>query len=812
MARTRKSILPLNLYKYDVLIEDNRTRSEYFKVTQFDGFLHGGRNGFLLAGASTLRPGSKILVEILNKNGTTVYSAPVSSFVEGNSRLIQVEVYEDTPIGPGKIVMLGCADTYLDGTPVPPEWQGKYNVRWIADVVISPRIENKSPIRFPVTPSMVATEKYYPSPATASFSESISLPFDITISPKYYNVFQNGYQIKVNGVDNAVFKSDYIGGLITGSIYFTSASVAETASIRLPLTKIFNNTSAESVGSLIYTDKSKTLLVGGYLSSSGEYTTNIAPFGDIGVTSSISLLYNRLATVETGSTYSYANIRITDVETISGEVHQIRLSYKPITDPGDYVTLANIPVRVQELLAIDSSSKVVELGKFTQIDIPTYWYAATMSLEKNDLNPTLPPCYNSCSIATDLDIVQSSDDLLDAIHVNAPISASTYQSASYFIGTTTSASVSLFPRTEYTLAFDAFVSRTSASVELIQSDYSVEVYLVPQENTTTKLLTDNARGQLIGVLTPTDTFRKQNFGTVQINFTPEIIQSGHFGLRFIVYGGFWDIANISVKPAEEPFFSPDEVDLLVPMLDYANSVMSFRAEFLDVNNNSAGIVVESLPTYFTGSGGRSGGGESYLWKLKDVDVATRINNDALIYDSATQTWINSQIVPSASIGLVAKAVDVVGGSIGDYATKYTGSFTGSFTGSVLLTYALEKCTVIGSTAGGTVDFDALNQSVLYYTGDATGDWTLNVRGNSGTPLNDVVGIGQTVTFIFLATNGATPYYATAHSIDGSSITPKWQGGTAPSVGNANSIDAYSYSVIKTANATFTMLASLARFA
>lgn len=618
MARTRKSILPLNLYKYDVLIEDNRTRSEYFRVTQFDGFFHGGRNGFLLAGASVLRPGSKILVEILNKDGTTVYSAPVPSFVEGNSRLIQVEVYNDTPIGPGKIVVLGCAETYLDGTPIPEEWREKYNVRWISDVVISPLIENKSPIRFSVPPSMVVTEKFYPSPETVSFSESISLPFDVTVSSKNYNIFPNGYQVKTNGLADYQYKSDYLNGVITGSIQFLNGVVSETASIRLPLTRIFNNSIADSVGSLIYTDKSKTLITEGFLSSSGQYVTQIQPFGTIPITSSINLMYNKLSTVATGSSYSYANIRIVDTETISGEVHQVRLSYKPTSDPGDYVILANIPVRVQELLVIDSSSKIVNLGEFTEIKISDYWYAATMSLEKNQPTTIPPAYYNSSSMTTNLTVIQSSETLLDSVYVDVPISNNTYQSASYFIGTKTSASILLFPRTEYTLAFDAYVSRTSSSITLNQNDYSLEVYLVSQENSTTKILTDDRRGQLLGTINPLSTFQKQNFDRVKLNFTPEIVSSGQFGLRFVAYGGFWNIANVSLKPAEEAFFSPDEINVLVPVLDYSESVMSFRAEFLDVNNNSSGITIEAIPVFFTGSLTRTAATASYAPAVASV--------------------------------------------------------------------------------------------------------------------------------------------------------------------------------------------------
>jgi len=635
MARTRKSILPLNLYKYDVLIEDNRTRSEYFKVTQFDGFLQGGRNGFLLAGASVLRPGSKILVEILNKDGTTVYSAPVPSFVEGTSRLIQVEVYEDTPIGPGKIVVLGCADTYLDGTPIPPEWQGKYNVRWIADVVISPLIENKSPIRFVIKPTMTVNEIFYPSPATASFSESISLPIDVTLIPKYYNIFQNGYQLKINNTTNTLYTSEYQGATITGSIKFLNGSSPETASIQLPITKIYNQTLAESVGSLIYTNTSKTLVVGGYLSSSAKYSTEINPFGTVPITSSVNLIYDKLVATATSSLTSFANIRIVDTETISGEVHQVRISYKSTTSPGEYLLLANIPVSVQELLVANSSSNIVQLGKFTTVDLPKYWYAATMSLEKNSTDPTIPNYYYSASIPTNLTVQQSSVDLLDSIRVTVPIENNTYKSSSYFIGTTNSSSVLLFPRTEYTLAFDALVAKRSSSVTLNQNDYSLEVYLVPQENTTTRLLTDDSRGQLIGTITPQNNFQKQNFDRLELNFTPEIVESSPFGIRFISYGGFWNIANVSLKPAEENFFSPDEINILVPIRDFGNSIVSFKTEFLDVNNNSSGVYVESIPIYFTGSSVLS-----TLTALTDVDIANKTLGDVLYYDGSS--WIGSK--------------------------------------------------------------------------------------------------------------------------------------------------------------------------
>jgi len=124
----------------------------------------------------------------------------------------------------------------------------------------------------------------------------------------------------------------------------------------------------------------------------------------------------------------------------------------------------------------------------------------------------------------------------------------------------------------------------------------------------------------------------------------------------------------------------------------------------------------------------------------------------------------------------------------------------------------ERTTISATAATGTINFDALTQGVLYYTSNASANFTLNVRGSSGATLNSILTTGDAITVVFLNTNGATAYYPTVYQVDGSAVTPKWQGGTAPTAGNASSIDAYSLTIIKTASATFTVLASQTKFA
>ena len=149
------------------------------------------------------------------------------------------------------------------------------------------------------------------------------------------------------------------------------------------------------------------------------------------------------------------------------------------------------------------------------------------------------------------------------------------------------------------------------------------------------------------------------------------------------------------------------------------------------------------------------------------------------------------------------------------ATTFTATQTFSGTSSTLamiLSNAAEVATISATAATGTIAYDVTTQSVLYYTTNASANWTVNFRGSSGTSLNTLMSTGQTLTVVFLATNGGTAYYNNAVTIDGASVTPKYQGGIAWSFGTASGIDSYTYTIIKTGSAAFTVFASQVRFA
>ncbi len=124
--------------------------------------------------------------------------------------------------------------------------------------------------------------------------------------------------------------------------------------------------------------------------------------------------------------------------------------------------------------------------------------------------------------------------------------------------------------------------------------------------------------------------------------------------------------------------------------------------------------------------------------------------------------------------------------------------------------ANETVNVVAAAPSATTNYYVQSGSVQYYTSNAANNWTLNIAFSSGTSMNTALATGQSVTFTLITTQGSTAYYNSAVTIDGSAVTPKWIGG-APTAGNASGLDVYRFAVVKTASATYTVLASLTQY-
>lgn len=122
----------------------------------------------------------------------------------------------------------------------------------------------------------------------------------------------------------------------------------------------------------------------------------------------------------------------------------------------------------------------------------------------------------------------------------------------------------------------------------------------------------------------------------------------------------------------------------------------------------------------------------------------------------------------------------------------------------------EDVNVVASAATGTINLNVETASIWYYTSNATANHTLNIRYSSSVSLNTALAVGDAITVVWLNTNGTTAYYPNTIQIDGTTVTPKVP--AAITAGNASSIDAYSFTIIKTASATFTVLETQTKFA
>ena len=125
---------------------------------------------------------------------------------------------------------------------------------------------------------------------------------------------------------------------------------------------------------------------------------------------------------------------------------------------------------------------------------------------------------------------------------------------------------------------------------------------------------------------------------------------------------------------------------------------------------------------------------------------------------------------------------------------------------------IEPASVTAVAPTATTNFYINSGAVQYITANNANNWTLNIAFSAGTTLNAAMTTNDSITCTLLTTNTTTAYYLSAVTIDGTSVTPKWQGGTAPTSGNASSIDSYTFVIIKTGASVYTVLASQTKFA
>jgi hypothetical protein len=232
------------------------------------------------------------------------------------------------------------------------------------------------------------------------------------------------------------------------------------------------------------------------------------------------------------------------------------------------------------------------------------------------------------------------------------------------------------------------------------------------------------------------------------------------------------------------------------------------------------FVATAAQTVFTIAGGYTVGLIDVFsngYKLTANDY-TATNGTSIVLTAGTAANDEVEVKVYSALNVTSNLVAVANGGTG--ATTAIAALAnlgalptagGTVTGALNIQTIFEKISSVAAAPTAVTNIDVLTAGIWNYTVAATANFALNIRGNSTATLNTTLAIGQSVTCAVLVLNGATAYYPTSYTIDGVAVTPKWNG-TAPTAGDASAIDSYSLTILKSAASTYTVLASVTKFA
>ena len=359
-----------NLSGYNTFITDTKPLSEYFKVTKFPDTLTKGKNLFTMEGTPFLKESTAIKMELVDVDGNTLYIEPgrgIPDYYDGNSVVLSIHVYDDIPVGPGKITILGELKEYKDGQgitrPIPKEWDGAYNVKWEKEVYINKNEANTTPVIFYKKPTIRIEE-------VEGGLVQQSIP----------NVTQSGSvqgrpDIPPLGTDTRTWRAGTLYRLeITSGPGFTG-SIDENII---------------SVPSLDYSATVKEVLNKNTVLVDKPYVVDnkVANFESSPYTSTFEYFDGRTST-GTIVTGSYQKLTFKNIETFTGNLDNIKIYRKSRSDISDYKFLEQ--VRVDDIttdLLVDETSVANEveggIGRLTQTNFENNWVSSSFSISGSE--------------------------------------------------------------------------------------------------------------------------------------------------------------------------------------------------------------------------------------------------------------------------------------------------------------------------------------------------------------------------------------------------------------------------------------------
>lgn len=534
-----KSYSPLlNLSNFQVFENDELPNSEYFRITELNETLTGGKNGFLIEGSEHLKESTEIKIEILDVDGNPIYFEPgngIPEYYEGNSKLIAIHVYDDVSIGIGKITILGELKTYLSDigeiVNIPNEWAGVYNVKWEKSIQINKNVSNETIVRFYRRPTVKVDELVKPI-----FTKNIP---QITQTGSLSGISQN----PPSGTDLSNWRAgvNYKLKIEDGITNWTSSVDDNTISV--PSLNYSSN--------VIEVLSNKEVMVDTPFTSSNGLVSDFFPTP---YTTTFEFVEGQTVT-DSALTGSFAKINFNNLKTFVGDVARVKVFRKSRNTIGDFQFVQESKLESSELLKDITTTSDTELsyGRFDETNLSNYWVTSS-----DDHPVTINSDILNASVKIDYDLTEGGIQTLS-----------------------TSGSFEISSGVEYTLNFRTLKSGSigTPSIRAYFSGSNYEQNFLTIEGSDIYNTRQTVSQNILATDTSADTF-----------------------LKFDINGGDWYISNVSLKNAQDTSFSPDEFTLIqdIPR-KLAIETFDFKFEFYDINNNYIPVDVLATKAFTGGN-------------------------------------------------------------------------------------------------------------------------------------------------------------------------------------------------------------------
>ena len=632
------------LQEFDVLIEDSNPNSDYFQVTEFPETIPGGKSFFKIsAAAGLLRPESEIRVEILDESGQVIYTEYPEFVDESDRRIVSIYVYDFIPPGLATVTILGEAQTFLDGSPIPVDFVGSFNVRWQRTFNVEPFKKNNFPILFEREPSITVTEvvkpyleRVVPSGSSVtttgtSNDSNFKLSLETRGEGKFYLVSQGGFKFENEMLNSAVTFSALTNPTFNKKTFpqtFGNGPDAFTIDgVEVPyyakIIDIIND--SRVLVSNPFSIKSEFSKTGNTKSEfdkdfdekfkeSGQFTFDASNF---------SISFRKKPTfTETQNLRSFAKIQLNDLTTFSGDIHHIKTFMTSQGSVGSFELVDETVLEASELLINENSIDLKEpIGEFfSQAIIDDNWIVSSSGTEINEFTAS-----------------RETSNLNNAVFLSGSI-----RDHSGSVTFTPQSNINFATNGDYEITFKSFVDDDVNSVD---TGNVVDVYL-----TGSSFFSSSAYIEPYGLKIATlESSGSKYFGKSDIDFVTS--ETGTGKILFHVKKGLWRFSDISIRSVKESGFNPSTTTLFVPIPTEAqDDVLDFEFKFYDNDNNEASASFQKLDNDFAGGNTFIGGGSNLVTGSVFIGNSTGSGMEMAGINSAFMRSVGYEGFISASAG------------------------------------------------------------------------------------------------------------------------------------------------------------------